>query len=186
MLGSGRNDSPAPTLRWNGLESCLRRGTPVSRADGASAEDGLDAAPFRQAAKAVARSLQTAARRVVTRVHVAGVNVAAVRADRRRTCEAEGGSGRRIRGIEFADRGPWGELGDDVFEPVAADAIGEAVLAIKTRTPLDVLADTIRGPTGSTRVPFPRCGCAGYRAALSMKTIGGQAPACACPVTSKP
>lgn len=38
-------------------------------------------------------------------------------------------------------------LGAFIAAPGAADAIGEAVLAIKTRTPLDVLADTIH--------PFP-------------------------------
>jgi len=38
-------------------------------------------------------------------------------------------------------------LGTFIAAPGAADAIGEAVLAIKTRTPLDVLADTIH--------PFP-------------------------------
>lgn len=38
-------------------------------------------------------------------------------------------------------------LGAFIAAPGAADAIGEAVLAIKTRTPLDVLADTIN--------PFP-------------------------------
>jgi dihydrolipoamide dehydrogenase len=38
-------------------------------------------------------------------------------------------------------------LGAFIAAPGAADAIGEAVLAVKTRTPLDVLADTIN--------PFP-------------------------------
>jgi pyruvate/2-oxoglutarate dehydrogenase complex dihydrolipoamide dehydrogenase (E3) component len=38
-------------------------------------------------------------------------------------------------------------LGAFIAAPGAADAIGEAVLAVKTRTPLDVLADTIQ--------PFP-------------------------------
>ncbi len=38
-------------------------------------------------------------------------------------------------------------LGAFIAAPGAADAIGEAVLAVKTRTPLDVLADTIH--------PFP-------------------------------
>lgn len=38
-------------------------------------------------------------------------------------------------------------LGAFIAAPGAPDAIGEAVLAIKTRTPLDVLADTIN--------PFP-------------------------------
>ena len=38
-------------------------------------------------------------------------------------------------------------LGAFIAAPGAPDAIGEAVLAIKTRTPIDVLADTIN--------PFP-------------------------------
>jgi pyruvate/2-oxoglutarate dehydrogenase complex dihydrolipoamide dehydrogenase (E3) component len=38
-------------------------------------------------------------------------------------------------------------LGAFIAAPGAAEAIGEAVLAIKTATPLDVLADTIH--------PFP-------------------------------
>ena len=46
-----------------------------------------------------------------------------------------------------ADRRQRVLLGAFIAAPGAADAIGEAVLAIKTRTPLDVLADTIH--------PFP-------------------------------
>jgi pyruvate/2-oxoglutarate dehydrogenase complex dihydrolipoamide dehydrogenase (E3) component len=46
-----------------------------------------------------------------------------------------------------ADRRERVLLGAFIAAPGAADAIGEAVLAIKTRTPLDVLADTIH--------PFP-------------------------------
>ncbi len=46
-----------------------------------------------------------------------------------------------------ADRGERVLLGVFIAAPGAADAIGEAVLAVKTRTPLDVLADTIH--------PFP-------------------------------
>ena len=46
-----------------------------------------------------------------------------------------------------ADRRDRVLLGAFIAAPGAADAIGEAVLAVKTRTPLDVLADTIH--------PFP-------------------------------
>ncbi len=46
-----------------------------------------------------------------------------------------------------ADRRERVLLGAFIAAPGAADAIGEAVLAVKTRTPLDVLADTIH--------PFP-------------------------------
>jgi dihydrolipoamide dehydrogenase len=45
------------------------------------------------------------------------------------------------------DRREWVLLGAFIAAPGAAEAIGEAALAIKTRTPLDVLADTIH--------PFP-------------------------------
>ena len=45
------------------------------------------------------------------------------------------------------DRREWVLLGAFIAAPGAADAIGEAVLAIKTGTPLDILADTIH--------PFP-------------------------------
>ena len=43
-------------------------------------------------------------------------------------------------------------LGAFIAAPGAADAIGEAVLAVKTHTPLDVLADTIHPFPTSVRV----------------------------------